>query len=191
MQRYLQSDHSKELINEKNKVGLVGSGDLFSHLITSSSSSSKTTIDQSSTIESSSSSSSSSQSWNQYKKLTVDATISNNRRLQKTATELKGWSIKNGIKTYTTFRNGNLVSGQGPEAIKLALGDGALGKKNKTSNDNNNNNITNENEDITIGKKRSSDNNKRTSDNNNNNNNNKQDIINKKTKKIHSFFNSI
>ena len=81
----------------------------------------------------------------------------------------------------------------GQEAIKLALGDGALGKKNKTSNDEINN-ITNENEDITIGKKRSSDNinnNKRTYDNNNNNNNNKQDIINKKTKKIHSFFNSI
>jgi hypothetical protein len=46
-------------------------------------------------------------------------------------TDPKGWKLVNGQKTYTTFRNGKLVSAVGFEGFRLAAGDGKVGDKGK------------------------------------------------------------
>jgi len=42
-----------------------------------------------------------------------------------------GWKNINGVKTYTTYRNGQLVTGEGAEAFKLAMGDNPKSSKGK------------------------------------------------------------
>ena len=47
-----------------------------------------------------------------------------------------GWSVKDGRKVYTTFRNHSVVVGEGADAVKLAIGDGKLKIKKRINDEN-------------------------------------------------------
>lgn len=71
--------------------------------------------------------------WNNYKSATntstiTDISVCNRSLISQNSKNVVGWSIKNGCKTYTTFRNGKRVEGIGKDGMLLNLGD----KKNKT-----------------------------------------------------------
>lgn len=54
-----------------------------------------------------------------------DISMSNNMAGKKKKT---GWNLIDGEKTYTTYRNGGVVQGQGAEAFKLSMGDAKSSK---------------------------------------------------------------
>jgi hypothetical protein len=73
--------------------------------------------------------------WNNYKSTTntssiTDISVCNRSLISQNSKNVVGWSIKNGCKTYTTFRNGKRVEGTGKEGMSLCLGD----NKKKTKN---------------------------------------------------------
>lgn len=62
--------------------------------------------------------------------MTITA-ISCNERSTNLNTDPKGWRQIDEKKTYTTFRNGKLVSASGYEGYRLACGDKSKAAKNK------------------------------------------------------------
>lgn len=69
--------------------------------------------------------------------------ISMSNRIANNKKTLQGWKIQNGVRTYTTYRNGKLVSGEGAEAFKLSMGDAPKSKGKKRGQHENTNTIDN------------------------------------------------
>jgi len=61
--------------------------------------------------------------WAQREKKVNLTTIKCNERTKSLNTDIKGWRVVDGQKTYTTFRNGKVVSASGFEGFKLSSGD--------------------------------------------------------------------
>ena len=74
--------------------------------------------------------------WNPKSTYSISDISANNRIANKKKT--CGWILVDGQKTYTTYRNGGIVRGQGAEAFKLSMGDTApiTKKRNNESKEN-------------------------------------------------------
>lgn len=69
--------------------------------------------------------------WSTLPKTITMTTISCNERTKRLNTDVKGWKQVGDEKTYTTFRNGKLVTASGAEGFKLACGDQRSSTKSK------------------------------------------------------------
>lgn len=70
--------------------------------------------------------------WAQREQKVNITTIKCNERTKNLNTDIKGWRVVDGQKTYTTFRNGKVVSASGFEGFKLSSGDKPKEKSGKT-----------------------------------------------------------
>lgn len=61
--------------------------------------------------------------WTQREQKVNLTTIKCNERSKSMNTDIRGWRVVDGQKTYTTFRNGKVVSASGFEGFKLSSGD--------------------------------------------------------------------
>lgn len=72
--------------------------------------------------------------WAQREQKVTLTTIKCNERSKSLNADIRGWRNVDGEKTYTTFRNGKVVSASGFEGFKLASGDKPKSKAVKETN---------------------------------------------------------